>query len=155
MRISCHFVGCFAELMSKLRDLCGYSVVLRCQLPNEDLDVLVSIKSDEDLANVMEEYDRASSMSGKDLKIRAILSPQKSSTSHSPDSSASSSSSGADLSPPRSYRSRSPTKASVRLFRARKPPCGAVREFYHRYPCHLQANSRPPSYFSQHYNHWN
>ncbi|KAJ8449065.1 hypothetical protein Cgig2_004120 [Carnegiea gigantea] len=144
----------FSELMAKLRDLCGYSVVLRCQLPNEDLDVLVSIKSDEDLANVIEEYDRASSISGKDLKIRAILSPQKSSASSSPDSSASSSS-GADLSPPRSYRPRSPTIALFRRFPARKPPCAAVREFYHRYPCHLQANSRPASYFSQQCNHWN
>lgn len=43
---------------------------LRCQLPSEDLDALISITSDEDLANLIEEYDRVSS-----LKIRAFLSP--------------------------------------------------------------------------------
>lgn len=61
----------FAELMVKLGEFCGYSVTLRCQLPNGDLETLISIKSDDDLANLIEEYDRAASSS----KIRAILSP--------------------------------------------------------------------------------
>ncbi|CAJ1931359.1 unnamed protein product [Sphenostylis stenocarpa] len=61
----------FSELLLKLEDLCGASVRhLRCQLPSEDLDALVSITSDEDLTNLIEEYDRVSS-----LKIRAFLSP--------------------------------------------------------------------------------
>ncbi|NP_001276270.1 uncharacterized protein LOC100810685 [Glycine max] len=61
----------FSELLLKLEELCGASVRhLRCQLPSEDLDALVSITSDEDLANLIEEYDRVSS-----LKIRAFLSP--------------------------------------------------------------------------------
>uniref|UniRef100_A0A803M753 PB1 domain-containing protein n=1 Tax=Chenopodium quinoa TaxID=63459 RepID=A0A803M753_CHEQI len=47
----------FSELMKKMGELCGESVSLRCQLPTEDLDALVSIKSDEDLANLIEEYD--------------------------------------------------------------------------------------------------
>nr|KYP66290.1 hypothetical protein KK1_012578 [Cajanus cajan] len=61
----------FSELLLKLEELCGASVRhLRCQLPSEDLDALVSITSDEDLANLIEEYDRVSS-----VKIRAFLSP--------------------------------------------------------------------------------
>lgn len=57
--------------MVKLGEFCGFSVTLRCQLPNGDLETLISIKSDDDLANLFEEYDRASPNS----KIRAILTP--------------------------------------------------------------------------------
>ncbi|KAK4358276.1 hypothetical protein RND71_023886 [Anisodus tanguticus] len=64
----------FAELLVKLGEMYGSSVSLRCQLPSEDLDALVSITSDEDLANLIEEYDRASTP----LKIRAFLLPPKS-----------------------------------------------------------------------------
>ncbi|KAJ0436143.1 putative PB1 domain-containing protein [Helianthus annuus] len=39
----------YSELMVKLGELCGKTVSLRCQLPTEDLDALVCIKSDEDL----------------------------------------------------------------------------------------------------------
>ncbi|KAJ4848919.1 hypothetical protein Tsubulata_025486, partial [Turnera subulata] len=96
----------FAELMSKLGELCGASggaVGFRCQLPTEDLDALVSVTSDEDLANLIEEYDRAAS-----LKIRAFLSlPKKSPSpplspiinpSPSPSSASSSKSSSSSLS---------------------------------------------------------
>ncbi|GMH01246.1 hypothetical protein Nepgr_003085 [Nepenthes gracilis] len=93
----------FSELMVKLEELCGFSVTLRCQLPSEDLDVLVSIKSDEDLANVIEEYDRAnsSSMSTREQKIRAVLSSSKSLKSVSVSLSASS----VDFSPTKSIHS--------------------------------------------------
>ncbi|RWV81658.1 hypothetical protein GW17_00056902, partial [Ensete ventricosum] len=61
----------FSELQEKMREMCGWGAVsVRCQLPTEDLDALVSVKSDEDLANIMEEYDRA----GRE-KIRAFLFP--------------------------------------------------------------------------------
>ncbi|ESQ45736.1 hypothetical protein EUTSA_v10010747mg [Eutrema salsugineum] len=62
----------FTELMVKLEEFCGYSVDLKCQLPNGDLETLISVKSDEDLANIVEEYDRVHGG-----KIRAILSPPK------------------------------------------------------------------------------
>ncbi|XP_010251065.1 PREDICTED: uncharacterized protein LOC104593086 isoform X2 [Nelumbo nucifera] len=88
----------FAELLVKLGELCGSSVSLRCQLPTEDLDALVSITSDEDLANLIEEYDRANmsrdretSSAPPQLKIRAFLSPPKSIKKISPPPSASSS----------------------------------------------------------------
>ncbi|CAN4123321.1 unnamed protein product [Withania somnifera] len=67
----------FAELLVKLGKMCGSSVSLRCQFPSEDLDALVSITSDEDLVNLIEEYDRASTPSSS-LKIRAFLLPPKS-----------------------------------------------------------------------------
>ncbi|KAJ4878546.1 Octicosapeptide/Phox/Bem1p family protein [Raphanus sativus] len=56
------------ELTKKLFEFCGYSVDLRCQLPNGDLETLISVKSDEELTNIVEEYDDGA-------KIRAVLSP--------------------------------------------------------------------------------
>ncbi|KAF5757681.1 putative PB1 domain-containing protein [Helianthus annuus] len=67
----------YSELMVKLGELCGKTVSLRCQLPTEDLDALVCIKSDEDLANLVEEYDRAPCMHPTSFKIRAFLSTPK------------------------------------------------------------------------------
>ncbi|KAK6116549.1 hypothetical protein DH2020_049655 [Rehmannia glutinosa] len=82
----------FAELLVKLREMCGTSVSLRCQLPTEDLDALVSITSDEDLANLIEEYDRAAAAVAppSSVKIRAFLSaPKTTRKSSSPTSSVS------------------------------------------------------------------
>lgn len=62
----------------KLGEFCGSSVTLKVQLPSGDLETLISVKSDEDLANIVEEYDRASKSLVHPLKIRAILSPPKS-----------------------------------------------------------------------------
>ncbi|CAL0306789.1 unnamed protein product [Lupinus luteus] len=68
----------FSELMVKLNELCGSSsVTLKCPLPDGNLETLISITSDEDLANVTEEYDRVSLLLSHPLKIRAILSPLK------------------------------------------------------------------------------
>ncbi|XP_028798100.1 uncharacterized protein LOC114753579 [Neltuma alba] len=89
----------FSELMAKLEELSGSSVTLRCPLPNGDLETLISITNDEDLAHIIEEYDRASSSLAHPLKIRAILSPPKSLKKISPPSSSSSS---ANQSPSRS-----------------------------------------------------
>ncbi|XP_010459891.1 PREDICTED: uncharacterized protein LOC104740863 [Camelina sativa] len=75
----------FSELMKKLFEFCGYSVDLRCQLPNGDLETLISVKSEEELSNIVEEYDRLTG-----AKIRAVLSPPRS--SHKRESSSSSSS---------------------------------------------------------------
>lgn len=95
----------------KLAEFCGASVALKCELPGGDLETLVSIKSDEDLANLIEEYDEASLRSrssscpppGAPLKIRAVLfeagprkqasPPPTSSPSPSPSAASSSSSS--------------------------------------------------------------
>ncbi|KAL1804493.1 hypothetical protein DCAR_0936142 [Daucus carota subsp. sativus] len=66
--LSVHRSISFSELLVKLGELCGASVSLRCQLPTEDLDALVSIKSDEDLFNLIEEYEQS-----EIVKIRAFL----------------------------------------------------------------------------------
>ncbi|KAH6770594.1 Octicosapeptide/Phox/Bem1p family protein [Perilla frutescens var. hirtella] len=64
----------YAELLVKFGESCGSSMILKCKLPTEDLDVLVSIKSDEELRLLFEEYERVSPES----KIRAVLFPIKS-----------------------------------------------------------------------------
>ncbi|XAR67981.1 hypothetical protein NMG60_11002950 [Bertholletia excelsa] len=63
----------FSELMAKFEESCGSSVRLKFKLPSEDLDVLVSITCDEDLVSMIDEYDRFSSSTHKDVKIRAVL----------------------------------------------------------------------------------
>ncbi|KAJ4886853.1 Octicosapeptide/Phox/Bem1p family protein [Raphanus sativus] len=52
-----------ASLRSRLSSMLlnGRSFTLKYQLPSEDLDSLVSITTDEDLENMIEEYDRATS----------------------------------------------------------------------------------------------
>ncbi|RAL47568.1 hypothetical protein DM860_011306 [Cuscuta australis] len=77
----------YAELMLKFAEACGESMNLKCKLPAEDLDVLVSISGDEELAAVIEEYDRVSAAENREMKIRAVLSPVKSPKKASPPSS--------------------------------------------------------------------
>ncbi|XP_052180773.1 uncharacterized protein LOC127793977 [Diospyros lotus] len=82
----------FAELMVRFGELCGSSMSLKCKLPSEDLDLLVSVTCDEDLANVIDEYDRyALSTRKEDLKVRAVLLPLKSLKNISPPTSTGSS----------------------------------------------------------------
>lgn len=65
----------YSELVAKMGELCGRGMVsLRCQLPTEDLDALVSVTSDEDLVNLYEEYDLANrDRIAAAIKIRAFL----------------------------------------------------------------------------------
>ncbi|KAF5450239.1 hypothetical protein F2P56_030606 [Juglans regia] len=104
----------FSELLLKLGELCGTSVSLRCQLPSEDLDALVSITSDEDLANLIEEYDRAASPPSS-LKIRAFLSLAKSAKKIISPLPSSSSASSLSKSSSSSSSSHSPTGSSSRF----------------------------------------
>ncbi|KAL1318461.1 hypothetical protein HN51_070781 [Arachis hypogaea] len=62
---------------STLKDLClrlsrtllnGRPFTLKYQLPNEDLDNLISVTTDEDLDNMIEEYDRVAAASASTLK---------------------------------------------------------------------------------------
>ncbi|GFZ00054.1 octicosapeptide/Phox/Bem1p (PB1) domain-containing protein [Actinidia rufa] len=94
----------FAELLVKLGELCGASVSLRCQLPTEDLDALVSITSDEDLENLVEEYDRTASPQSA-LKIRAFLSPPRSVKKISPPPSIAAASPNLGAASPKSFLS--------------------------------------------------
>ncbi|QHO57433.1 TIR-NBS-LRR type disease resistance protein [Arachis hypogaea] len=119
---------CFSDLLVKLGELCGSSVTLRCQLPNGDLETLISVTNDEDLTHIIEEYDRASSKLPHPLKIRAVLFPPKSSRKVSPATSSpslsSSASSSASHSPARSpYTSAEslPHAAAYRVVRQSRP----------------------------------
>ncbi|KAL5748164.1 hypothetical protein ACOSP7_025200 [Xanthoceras sorbifolium] len=150
----------YAELMVKLGEFCGDSVTLRCQLPNGDLETLISIKSDEDLANLIEEYDRAASTS----KIRAILSPPTSLKQISPPPSVDFSAnrppfgvvdrgSGSQPSSPPSFGYPLPsTKPSFRaVYRnsgspPSSPPYGYAVSGVSYYPRHVQGN--PMSLYS-------
>lgn len=88
--------------MVKFGELCGSSVILRCKLPKEDLDVLVTVTSDEELANVIEEYDRDDRTSSSCSKIRAVLSLPKGTKTTSPVSS-----------PPKSFTTVSPISSTT------------------------------------------
>lgn len=56
--ISVHRNITFTDLMKKLSSLIEGDVVLKYQMLPEDLDALVTVKSDEDLRHMFEEYDR-------------------------------------------------------------------------------------------------
>ncbi|KAH9288567.1 hypothetical protein KI387_032684, partial [Taxus chinensis] len=54
----------YEELMQKITEVYGQALILKYQLPGEDLDALVSVSSDEDLENMMEEYDKLENNDG-------------------------------------------------------------------------------------------
>ncbi|CAA0328177.1 putative PB1 domain-containing protein [Arabidopsis thaliana] len=124
----------FTELKKKLGEICGIAVTsLRCQLPTDDLDALVTVRSDEDLKNLMEEYDLATTTQ---VKIHVFLSPLKSTRTT------------ANSSPPPSTTSSSSSKS-----RSRSPPSPSTPEtcpscversirnngcYVHRSPSHNQ-----------------
>ncbi|KAG5035658.1 hypothetical protein AAZX31_04G170400 [Glycine max] len=115
----------FPELMVKLRVFCGSSVILRCQLPKGDLETLISITNDEDLASIIEEYDRSSLKLAHPLKIKAVLSPPKSMKKASPVPSSASASSSATHSPsgsPHTSTESLPYAAFHRIGRHNRPP---------------------------------
>ncbi|VFQ78178.1 unnamed protein product [Cuscuta campestris] len=61
----------------------GRSFSLKYQLPNEELDSLISVTTDEDLENMIDEYDRINSNSNggtKTSRLRLFLFPSKSDT---------------------------------------------------------------------------
>lgn len=64
----------FAELRHKLEKIFGSDLLLKYQLPNEDLDALISVTCDEDVDNLKEEYDRNEVRDGAS-RLRAFLFP--------------------------------------------------------------------------------
>ncbi|KAK8699396.1 hypothetical protein V6N13_115484 [Hibiscus sabdariffa] len=138
----------FNELLLKMGELCGGKPVsLRCQLPTEDLDALVSITSDEDLANLIEEYDRFASPPSS-LKIRAFFSLPKSAKTpispHPPSSSAASSSKSASSSS--SSTPRFPCIRQISGTPVAFPLCSAAGKNVPYYGCHV--------YLVHNRNHW-
>ncbi|KAG8475478.1 hypothetical protein CXB51_032315 [Gossypium anomalum] len=128
----------FSELSLKMGEMCGTSVSLRCQLPTEDLDALVSITSNEELAYLIEEYDRLASPASF-LKIRAFLGMPKSTTksisvssSSLSLSSTSSSNSSSSSSTPRSSCVRHIPRTPPVAF----PPCSSKKSTTNNIPCY-------------------
>ncbi|KAF8407782.1 hypothetical protein HHK36_006918 [Tetracentron sinense] len=74
-----------ADLSTRLSRslLNGRPFTLKYQLPNEDLDSLISVTTDEDLENMVEEYDRTSISSLKPSRLRLFLFPSKPETAAS------------------------------------------------------------------------
>eukprot|EP00249_Psilotum_nudum_P015945 c25591_g2_i1 orf=157-2346(+) len=64
----------YSELMTKLCKLFGPDLYFKYQLPNEDLDALISVTCDEDVENMMDEYDKNEIQEGSS-RLRAFLFP--------------------------------------------------------------------------------
>lgn len=62
----------YAELMLKMMDIYNQVYSIKYKLPEEDLDALVSVSSDEDLRNMMEEYDKLEASDGSQ-RLRLFL----------------------------------------------------------------------------------
>ncbi|GMN46005.1 hypothetical protein TIFTF001_015189 [Ficus carica] len=138
----------FAELMVKIGEFCGSSATLKCQLPNGDLETLISITSDEDLANLIEEYDRASSS-----KIRAVLFPRKSVKTVSPPPSVAQS--VVDFSPPSKPPPFPAPKSVPNYFVSRGPSPLRFAGKVGFYPCSLQGNLHQyQHHHHRHYQHY-
>ncbi|XP_074591445.1 RAF-like serine/threonine-protein kinase PRAF [Curcuma longa] len=60
------------EILRKMVEVYGGSVALRYQLPDEDLDALISVSTEEDLENMMEEYDKLAA-EDPNAKLRVFL----------------------------------------------------------------------------------
>ncbi|KAG6467594.1 uncharacterized protein LOC122036576 isoform X1 [Zingiber officinale] len=60
------------EILRKMTEAYGGPVVLRYQLPDEDLDALISVSTSEDLENMMEEYDKLA-VENPNAKLRVFL----------------------------------------------------------------------------------
>lgn len=64
----------FNELMQKMVDTYGQPVVIKYQLPEEDLDALVSVSCPDDLENMMDEYEKLIERSSDgSAKLRIFL----------------------------------------------------------------------------------
>ncbi|XP_057796296.1 protein PAL OF QUIRKY [Salvia miltiorrhiza] len=73
--VAVHRHTTFAALLSKLSKFSGTTnISIKYQLPNEDLDALITVTADEDVENMMEEYDRLS-QSQKSARLRLFLFP--------------------------------------------------------------------------------
>ncbi|KAL8228670.1 hypothetical protein R6Q57_013570 [Mikania cordata] len=65
----------FSSLLNKLSKLSGTTdICVKYQLPNEDLDALITVTGDEDVENMMDEYDRLAH-NHKTARLRIFLFP--------------------------------------------------------------------------------
>ncbi|XP_062087369.1 protein PAL OF QUIRKY [Humulus lupulus] len=73
--VAVHRATNFSGLLTKLSKLSGTSdVIVKYQLPNEDLDALISVTTDEDVENMVDEYDRlVQNQNPKSTRLRIFL----------------------------------------------------------------------------------
>lgn len=73
--VAVHRSSTFSTLLTKLSKLAGSSnISVKYQLPNEDLDALISVTTDEDVENMIEEYDRlAQNQNTRSARLRLFL----------------------------------------------------------------------------------
>ncbi|XP_059660089.1 protein PAL OF QUIRKY [Cornus florida] len=75
--VAVHRHTTFSSLLNKLSKLSGTTanLTVKYQLPNEDLDSLISVTTDEDVDNMMEEYERVSqnNIHSKTARLRLFL----------------------------------------------------------------------------------
>lgn len=138
-------------------EMCGWgSVNLRCQLPTEDLDALVSVTSDEDLANLIEEYDIASRDRLLPSKIRAFLFPPPSKTPSPPSTPAKGNSAAAAPSRPPLPADRCLLHqiSAPSRFSARPSATAHVPRFHAHHHHHHHGNPRPHQFLVHHGNYW-
>ncbi|XP_027346776.1 uncharacterized protein LOC113858359 [Abrus precatorius] len=76
--VAIHRSVSFSALILKLSKLSGMSnITAKYQLPNEDLDALISVTTDEDVENMMDEYDRvAQNQNPRSARLRLFLFPE-------------------------------------------------------------------------------
>ncbi|XP_060195414.1 uncharacterized protein LOC132624691 [Lycium barbarum] len=65
----------FIDVVAKLNSLCNLNgeICIKYQLPGEDLDALVSVIDDDDVEQMMVEYDRMQRISTKPARLRLFL----------------------------------------------------------------------------------
>ncbi|KAJ6396989.1 hypothetical protein OIU77_021929 [Salix suchowensis] len=73
--VAVHRSTTFSTLITKLSKLSGIvNLSVKYQLPNEDLDALISVTTDEDVDNMMDEYDRVShNQNPRSARLRLFL----------------------------------------------------------------------------------
>ncbi|KAL2454748.1 Protein kinase superfamily protein with octicosapeptide/Phox/Bem1p domain [Abeliophyllum distichum] len=63
----------FGELVQKMADTYGQNVVIKYQLPEEDLDALVTVSCPDDLENMLDEFEKLERSSDGSAKLRVFL----------------------------------------------------------------------------------
>ncbi|KAF2303459.1 hypothetical protein GH714_018526 [Hevea brasiliensis] len=73
--VALHRSTSYSSLLTKLSKLSGLAnLSVKYQLPNEDLDALISVTTDEDIDNMMEEYDRVLlNLNPRSARLRLFL----------------------------------------------------------------------------------
>lgn len=73
--VAVHRATNYSTLLTRLSKLSGTTnVTVKYQLPNEDLDALISVTTDEDVENMLDEYDRfAQNQNPRSARLRLFL----------------------------------------------------------------------------------